>query len=364
MKLIMKKAQAILCLFLLWQSVAVASVFRLQRNTSSQQPNCEQFCHGSHCDLPECDSCDTCKIVEVKNIQVKGSGGWQAFTFDDAFQTVPVVVILPNKRGGHPCTIRIKDVSKTGFRAVIVEPPGHDGPHAKQTVTYMAVTPGTHKLGGHAMNARLIDTSAAVSSQNRKCGKVSNSWEDVEFQSRFDGPPAIVAAIQTANNEKNSVPRKTSKPFLTVAAKDLTKDGVKLSLELSETVKRGGKPTKSEQIGFITMEAKTGEFVAREVDIKYAAVLPSSATVSGWGQKQGRPQSDSIPFGTDLGANPLVVGMQVTRNGGDGGWMRLVKTSAQKVDVTIDEDKSCDRDRKHTNEKVSIIAFSGPFSKR
>lgn len=72
---------------------------------------------------------------------------------------------------------------------------------------------------------------------------------------------------------------------------------------------------------------------------------------------------DNGPKTLDLGTtletgSPLAVASQSTRWGGDGGWARVVGVSASTVDVVIDEDVTCNSERKHTQEEVSVVAFS------
>ena len=67
-----------------------------------------------------------------------------------------------------------------------------------------------------------------------------------------------------------------------------------------------------------------------------------------------------ISFGTPLSANPLVVVSPSTRRPSktdDGGWARIIATRRNSFDVAIDEDTSCDNERKHGTEQVSVAAF-------
>lgn len=68
----------------------------------------------------------------------------------------------------------------------------------------------------------------------------------------------------------------------------------------------------------------------------------------------------TIRFGTPFLASPLVVVSQSTRRPSktdDGRWARIIASSRRTVDVAIDEDTSCDNERKHGTEQVSVVAF-------
>lgn len=58
----------------------------------------------------------------------------------------------------------------------------------------------------------------------------------------------------------------------------------------------------------------------------------------------------------------LAVCSQSTRWGSDGGWARILGTTADSVEVAIDEDQSCDSERSHTTEEVSAMAVRRPVA--
>ena len=85
----------------------------------------------------------------------------------------------------------------------------------------------------------------------------------------------------------------------------------------------------------------------------------SGRKVTGWGDKK----KYKVPFGKDMGVkNPLVITSKNTRKGGHGGWTRTGKLSSKWVEVKIDEDKHCKKDRRHgAKESVAVLVFSKPF---
>ena len=58
---------------------------------------------------------------------------WTTVTFLEPFDARPLVFILPTDQGSDPATIRIRNVTTTGFEALQVEPSGNDGPHVAMT---------------------------------------------------------------------------------------------------------------------------------------------------------------------------------------------------------------------------------------
>ena len=81
--------------------------------------------------------------------------------FQQTFDTVPVVVALIGNNGSDAAKIRITNVSTTGFDELIPEPDSFDGPHAAETIHYLAVEPGRHVLpDGRIIEAGLASVSA------------------------------------------------------------------------------------------------------------------------------------------------------------------------------------------------------------
>ena len=54
---------------------------------------------------------------------------WEQINFGSAFSNPPIVITTPGpSSGGQPFTIRIRNVTTTGFEAMTAEPEGNSGP--------------------------------------------------------------------------------------------------------------------------------------------------------------------------------------------------------------------------------------------
>lgn len=296
-------------------------------------------------------------MMEARKISLSGTRAPpKFFEFNHKFPEAPLVFILPDSRGGNPASVRIKDVSPRGFRATIVEPHGNDGPHATQQLSYLAVTPGIYTLpDGRVLEAGSVWTRKQQAGRCRG-SNVRRGWERVQFNQQFDNAPAFITQIQTMTNEDRNVPKTWSGPWMTVAATGVRADSARVSLERAET-SRHGRVRDDEMIGYLAIESGSGEFrSASGAMVKYGAAL-SSRSVRGWSNG-----ADTVRWGTNLGTNnPLVVGSQSSRHGGDGGWLRLHSANRRRARVRIDEDRSCDGDRGHTTERVSVLGLSREF---
>ena len=280
---------------------------------------------------------------------------WVPIQFATPFSDIPVVIVSPGPSpGGEPFTIRIKNVTTTGFLAQTVEPTGPNGAnHMTVTMTYMAVERGVHGLpDGSFLVADVIDTTAQQFGLN-----FSNpgAWDQVGFGIVYNNIPAVVAQVQTINNEQNSIPAQHSAPFLTTAIDDVTNIGFQISLERSEAIP--GDVVQPETIGWVSI---TGDAWGTLIDTSgnevlwETLVIPAQPGQGGMGFDQNCKVANlSAPHQQ---VTPAVISMN-SRNGQDGGWAAICNIDTDSISFKINEDWYFDREREHDQETVSVIVF-------
>lgn len=303
--------------------------------------------------------------LEVRSVVVSGTS-WSKFSFEGAFSDVPVVVVLPSSEGSDPAAVRIRGINASGFEAAVVEPAGNDGTHVDMNVTYLAARPGVRLLGGTGLmfEAGRISTKKVQAGAQCRLPGLTPSWETISFVQGFSSTPALLTTVQTLNNENNDVTAQFSQPWLTVAVTDLKSTSARLALELAETSMQGpGLQMQEEDIGYVALEQGTGVLQSSGTGaaVNVAAVL-SPRVVRGW---DNGPVAVSLS--SDLGVtSPLILASQSSRFGGDGGWLRLdlanQPPNATHASFFVDEDQTCNVERQHTTEQVSVVAFSGGAS--
>ena len=273
-------------------------------------------------------------------------------TFQQPFDTPPIVVALPTDQGSNSGAIRITNVTTTGFDELVLEPEAWDGPHVSMDVHYIAVEPGRHILpGGQIIEAGRVTTSAM-----QRGGGVAGtrSWQPVAFTSALPSTPSVISQIQTANSETRNVPQQTSQPFITATLDALSPSGFNVALERSEAA--SGPIPSAETIGWIAFPAGgTGTFAATNGTTISWSALTTAANIRGWDDG-----CFTNSFGLTSG-NAVVIAKKVTRNGGDGGWLRRCSLSSSTIGLVVDEDTEGDTERSHTSESASIFAFSDSF---
>ncbi|MDH3691233.1 MAG: hypothetical protein OEU36_17450, partial [Gammaproteobacteria bacterium] len=94
---------------------------------------------------------------------VTSGSSYVSVSFRRSYSTPPVITVLPTTENPDPATIRIRNVTTTGFEAAQVEPASQDGTQGAMTMHYVAVQPGTHELpDGTRVLAGTVSTNVSV----------------------------------------------------------------------------------------------------------------------------------------------------------------------------------------------------------
>ncbi len=291
---------------------------------------------------------------------------WTHVDFNTTFSSTPAVFVVASTRGDHPATVRVKNVSTSGFDAVMSEPQGEDGPHYDQNISYLAVNKGIHKIGNTYFQVGSIST--------KKYQQASHGENDVNQWEKIDTiftscQPVVVANIQTINNETgldipNSDKIIRSIPFLTTAI-DVNSSGVFLALERSET--HEGDINNDETIAYMVAPANIQDSVVDDYgnNIIFETIRKRDYFV-GWDDS-----CKSVDFVNNYSTIPLIAANKNSKNGADGGWFRRCVLDNEKVGFVIDEDGSSysktqydynstyqDTERHHVEETGGIFVFS------
>lgn len=290
----------------------------------------------------------TMKVDQVTINPSISSGGasWTFVTFQQAFPSIPVVVALPTDSNSDPATLRIRNVSTTGFEVGVVEPEGEDGSTDPMQFDFFAAETGTYNFAGGVRVVVATQTTSSYQGKNLS----GTSWDTLSFpSSAFSSTPAVVAQVQTINSQPSLEAGIIASPFLEVAMRNVSSGSLQLALERAETTNG---TVANETIGYIAMESGDEVGIAGET-IK---ALLTADNITGWGN--GCQNSN---YSSSFSAVPLVVGSQNRRDGGDGGWARRCAIGTTNVGFTIDEDRAGDTERNHTTERVGLLAISAAF---
>ncbi|MEM7431105.1 MAG: hypothetical protein AAF351_04095 [Pseudomonadota bacterium] len=275
---------------------------------------------------------------------------WTTVTFIQPFPTTPLVFALPTNEGTDPSTIRVRNVTTTGFEIVMVEPSANDGPHAAMNTAYLAIEPGDHTLpDGTQLSAFTHITSSFA---NRF---ISTTWDTVPYPSPFTATPAILAQIQTVASESGTPPATSSIPFMDAGIRNVGTGTFQTTLDRVEST--AGMVSSPETIAILAIDAGTDiTFVDALQNSIQLQSLRTPNNVRGWGNG-----CFTNNYAATFSVTPIAVASANSRNGNNGGWVRRCSQSNSAIGLTIDEDIDNDTERNHINETAGVVAASADF---
>ncbi len=239
-------------------------------------------------------------------------------TYDD-----PVVVMGPlSREGGDPVTVRVRNVTPTGFQWQIDEWDYLDQKHTKETIGYLVIESGSHTLEDGTV---IVAGTTSADHQSRS----------VDLPS-FSSTPVVLAQVTSVNEPLPVVTR----------VKNVTGDGFQVYLQEDE---RHDNVHLEESISYIALEPSTGSTHGLAFE---AAATAQSIT----------NQTASISFATDFANSPVFLANMQTANGDDPASIRYRSLDSSGVSFFLDEERSADQEKAHTAESVGYLAIdAGPI---
>ena len=273
-------------------------------------------------------------VDAAKNIK---DSSWTHVTFQHSYSTIPVVVTgAPSYNGGHPGTVRIKNVTTTGFDIVFQEWPYKDGNHTTETISYLVVEPGTHTLvGGLKIVASRKNTNKTY--YTRCDGSSKGSFDSVTFPSSFPATPVVIATV-TTYNETDTV---------AVRVKDITTSGFHLALEEQEN----GDSHVIETVSYVAIQPGQVNDASLPLHLDAGSANASSTD-----------KTFSFNSGAGFSNVPILLTTLNSINEADTAVLRTKSISSIGATILIQEEQSCDSETAHTNETVGYLALAGTSS--
>lgn len=277
--------------------------------------------------------------------------------FQEPFDEAPIAVAISDSNGGNSASIRITNVTTTGFDELILEPDNWDGRHLAQATQYIAVEPGRHLLSdGTIIEAGFVDLTNVQFGTGFSGGVAS--WRSVNFSAPMLGTPIILHQLQSANSETRNVGNQSSRPHITSIAQSPSPTGFQLAIERSQA--NSGPFPSSERIGWIAIQSgQNGSFPNTSGTTINWSTRTSPANIRGWADGC----FDTV-HGLPGAANPVVIAKKISRNNEDGGWFRYCTINSATIGLRVDEDRDQDNERSIDTadaESAAIIAFSQSF---
>ena len=308
------------------------------------------------------------RFIELQNTYNKAE--WTTISFSQVYDEPPAVFMLSTNQGSDPAIVKIRNVTRTGFEALPLEPSGEDGPHITMGAHYLAIAYGVHEFpdGDIVEVGKMeLDATTIQASTNSPWytptgplvpGTEEARYAQVPLQTDFGEQPVFFHSIQTVNNQVDvngkKPPNEYLLPFLTIAAK-YEAPSYYIALEASET---DFEPvTRTETVAYM---ATTEGFDRRFFDDNGIEVVWEAdfadVRIKGWSDGCFRNN-----FKNTYTQTPLVAASKISRNGEDGGWLRSCQVNKDRLGLRVDEDRSLDSERNHAEEDASILAMTSEF---
>lgn len=289
---------------------------------------------------------------EVQTLTLTDTVNFTSVNFQQVYDELPVVFVMASEENPDPATVRIRNVSTSGFELAQVEPEGRNasGLSASMTVQYLAIEPGQHTLA----DGTEIDVGVHVTS-NSVYYRDGASYDAINFDIGFSATPVLLSQIQTMTNEIAVPPISNyARPWITATTQNLSSSGFQLILDRSEV--NGGTVTSVETVGWLAIARDlNGVIESQAGDIDF---LTSRFTnIQGWGNN-GSCYASNLSRSFN---NIQVIGGKNTRNGNNGGWGRRCLLSSNRIGFVTDEDQDRDAERNHIAETFGFIAFDDAF---
>ena len=274
---------------------------------------------------------------------------WTSVPFPNPFDETPLIFSLITDDEPDPSALRIRNVSVDGFDIAAFKPENESDASVATTVDYVAVVPGEYVLpNGDQFEVGSLLTDKVQGSVG------ATGWDTQTFLSSFSSAPALLAQIQTINNESALVPSLPSIPWLVPAVDNLSSTSFDLALDTVRTTS-GSINALEEYVYFAATNGANGQLTATDGTIIEYEMQLSANNIFG-----AANNGCYLTSFLDGNATPYIVASQAQRDGNDGGWVRRCSVDTTSVGLHIDEDVN--GGRTHTTpEMASIFVFSGAF---
>lgn len=299
-----------------------------------------------------------------------------AFNFQQTYDQPPLVFIVATSAGGDVATIRLRNITTTGFEASIVEAMSEDGPHVNMDVDYFAIERGASGTqweydlpdGTRFVVGEISTDQQSFNNTGPGGGQDQEDTETITIDSGAfaSSQPTVLAQIQTMNNVPNHEPENSLTPWMTTVVTDVQDDQFDVSIERSEDYDQASganfrvDDVDDEVIGYVVMESSS----QGQVPLASGAVTNFETINTVDNLFEGFSQNcNAQSFAGTYGSSPLVMVTKITRNSEDGGWFRRCSLSTSAVGLQIDEETRQEANaRTSSGDAASLLVFSGSFT--
>lgn len=251
--------------------------------------------------------------------EIAVTSDWRKVSFASSYQQ-PIVVTGPlSVNDQAPVTVRLRNVTATGFEIRLIQWPYLRTAHGTETISYLVMEQGRHTLA----DGRRIEAGQFNGSTGRST---------VSLKSSFTNTPMVFTAITSCNDAEAISGR-----VLSVA-----RTGFGYTFRMQERNR------------FLSHRAETVHYVAWEPgagqigSARYVTAVTTQTFASAWKAVALQPTFKQAPLlfadmQSSAGLNPAV--------------LRVQQITAKGFQTQIQEEQSWDREMRHRAEKIGYLAI-------
>ncbi|MEM9902142.1 MAG: LamG-like jellyroll fold domain-containing protein [Pseudomonadota bacterium] len=248
-----------------------------------------------------------------ETVYQNGKNVWHTVTFEEEIEDAVVVMGPVGMNGSQEATVRVKNVTSEGFEFQVDEWDYLDGWHVTETVSWMAISEGTHTLASG-------QTIAAGSTTS-----LSDHETAVEVNlDGFSDTPSVFAQVASANDNA----------AVTTRVHEVGADGFAVLLDEEEG-------------------ATDGQHAPERID--WIAIDDDISGLLNVDEFGGIDHEFSEVGFEDLGADPVLLAAMQTRNGSDSAALRYSQLESDSVRLAVQEEQSLNAEKWHTEEDVAVL---------
>lgn len=262
---------------------------------------------------------NTASSLRLEAGEITVTSGWRQVNFANRYQQPIVIAGLVSMQDKAPVTVRVRNVTATGFEIRLIQWPYLRSAHRTETISYLVVEKGRHTLanGSRIEAGQLTGTTGSAT---------------VSLQSSFTSVPVVLTTITTCNDAE------------AISGRVLPADkaGFTYSFRMQErSLFRLHSP---ETVHYVAWEPGTGQIGAA----RYEAAATTQAITSAW---------KAVGMKSTFRQAPLLFGDMQSVAELDPATLRVRKATAKDYQIMIHEEQSKDREMKHRAEKIGYLAI-------
>ncbi len=242
---------------------------------------------------------------------------WQSVSFARSYADPVVVMGPPSYVGAHPSTVRVRNVTSTGFQFQIDEWDYLDGAHGAESIGYLVVGAGSHLL---ADGTKLVAGKTTA----------SHAWKGVSL-SGLSGTPVVLA--QVAGVAESAA--------VTVRLRNASAAGFQIRLQ-EEQANDGLHAV--EQINYVAIETARGA----TGDVRFESALTSDSI---------RQTTSNVGFEQTFRSTPVFLANIQSFDGTDPAALRHSSLTTTGASFFAEEERSADSEVVHASEVVGYFSL-------